>query len=96
MSLDLRTVIDASVLVSAVLSPSATPRTAVDLAMTRGPLLVSIPTIREIEEVIRRSKFDRFLTEKERLRILGELLVDAEEVGITEFIAVCRDPKDDK
>ena len=59
MTSDWRTVLDTGVVVSAVLLPRSVPRQAFDLALARGPLLVSEQTIAELDEVLRRPKFDR-------------------------------------
>ncbi len=46
--------------------------------------------------MLTREKFDKYLTESERLRFLVALLKETELVEITEHIEVCRDPKDNK
>lgn len=45
---------------------------------------------------MKRPKFDRYVTEKERRQFVAALVQDAELVTITQQIAICRDPKDDK
>lgn len=62
-----RVVIDANVLVSAALMPQSAPRQAVDLASQKGRLLFSEATFIEIDDVLRRSKFDRYVSEQIRL-----------------------------
>ena len=59
MTSDLRTVIDTGVVVSALLLPRSVPRQAFDVAATRGRLLVSDETIAELDDVLRRPKFDK-------------------------------------
>jgi putative PIN family toxin of toxin-antitoxin system len=92
---DLRVVIDTGVAISAVLLPRSVPRQAFDLAAERGRLLVSAATLAELEEVFRRPKFDRYVTEAQRLEFLAALVQVAETVEVTEAVAACRDPKDD-
>jgi putative PIN family toxin of toxin-antitoxin system len=92
---DLRIVVDTSVVVSALLLPRSVPRQAFDLASTRGKLLVSDATVAELDEVLRRPKFNRYVTEKIRLEFLSALVQAAEQVEVTEVITACRDPKDD-
>ena len=55
----MRVVIDTSVIVSALLLPRSVPRQAFDAAASRGNLLVSEATVAELDDVLRRPKFDR-------------------------------------
>lgn len=96
MMSELRTVIDTGVAVSAVLLSHSVPRQAFDLAVERGRLLISAATIAELDEVLRRPKFDKYVSEKQRLEFLAALVRDAELVEVTEQIAECRDPRDDR
>src|SRR5919202_1975086 len=91
-----RTVIDTSVAVSAVLLPRSVPRQAFDAAAARGRLLVSEATIAELDEVLRRPKFDKYIPEEKRLEFLAALVKEAEQVEVTEVITACRDAKDNK
>lgn len=96
MTNDLRVVIDSGIAVSAVLLPRSTPRKAFDLAAARGRLLVSTATLAELDEVLRRQKFDKYIPEEKRLEFLAGLSRDALTVEVTEVIAECRDAKDNK
>jgi putative PIN family toxin of toxin-antitoxin system len=96
MMSDRRVVIDTNVAVSAALLPRSVPRQAFDLALTRSRLLVSAATIFELEEVLRRPKFNKYVAELERLEFLAALVSEAEVVEIRDVIRECRDPKDDK
>jgi uncharacterized protein len=96
MASEFRTVIDTSVAISAVLLPRSVPRQAFDAATTRGRFLVSEATIGELDEVFRRPKFDKYAPEQKRLEFLAALVREAELVEITEVVADCRDPKDNK
>lgn len=93
---ELRVVIDTSVVVSAALLPRSVPRQAFDRAADRGRLLISSATVAELDDVLRRPKFDRYAAEEKRLEFLAALVREAEVVEITETIAECRDPRDDK
>src|SRR3989442_1081493 len=79
-----RTVIDTSVAVSAVLLPRSVPRQAFDAAVARGKLLVSEATVAELDEVLRRSKFNKYVPEGKRLEFLAALVQAAEQVEVTE------------
>lgn len=91
-----RLVIDTGVAVSALILPRSVPRQAFDAARSVGKVLVSTATFSELEDVLRRPKLERYLTEHERLEFLDSYLLAAETVAITENVAACRDPKDDK
>jgi putative PIN family toxin of toxin-antitoxin system len=92
----MRTVIDTGVAVSAVLLPRSVPRQAFDAAASRGRLLVSDETIAELEEVLRRPKFDKYVSESRRLEFLAALVRDAEVVDVIDTVTDCRDAKDNK
>lgn len=91
-----RTVIDTGVAVSAVLLSRSVPRQAFDAAATWGKLLVSAATIAELDEVLRRTKFNKYIPEEKRLEFLAALVQEAEQVEVTEVITACRDAKDNK
>ncbi len=90
-----RTVVDTGVAVSAVLLPRSVPRQAFDAA-ARGTLLVSEATIAELDEVLRRPKFNKYVPEDKRLEFLAALVQAAEHVEVTEAISACRDARDNK
>jgi putative PIN family toxin of toxin-antitoxin system len=93
---DPRTVFDTSVIISAVLMPRSIPRQAFNLAIAKGRLLASEHTIEELEDVLRRPKFKKYLSEESRLEFLASVVRKAEIVPITHEFSECRDPKDDK
>jgi putative PIN family toxin of toxin-antitoxin system len=89
-----RYVLDANVLVSAVLSPNSTANQAYQKALETGILLASIQTFTEYESVISRPKFDRYISLSRRQNFLAELRAGVELIEIIEFITDCRDTKD--
>jgi putative PIN family toxin of toxin-antitoxin system len=91
-----RFVLDTGVLVSALLLPLSVPRQAVDRAFAEGVVLASADVIDELDEVLRRPKFNRYLREEERMLFLAAFIRDAKVVDITKRVTECRDPKDDK
>ncbi|ETW95605.1 MAG: DNA-binding protein [Candidatus Entotheonella factor] len=92
----MRVVIDTNVAVSAVLLPRSVPRQAFDRAMAHGTVLISSATVAELNDVLRRPHFDRYVHEDERLEFLATLVRDAELVIVTEVMTDCRDPNDNK
>jgi putative PIN family toxin of toxin-antitoxin system len=91
-----RTVIDTGVAVSAVLLPRSVPRQAFDAAAARGKLLVSEATVAELDVVLRRRKFNKYIPEEKRLEFLAALVRGAELVEVTEVLTVRRDVEDNK
>jgi putative PIN family toxin of toxin-antitoxin system len=91
-----RAVIDTNVLVSFLLRRGSTPWRVVKDVLECGELLVSDATIAEIAEVLRRPKFDRYVSRTLRERFLSTLPEFATHVVIVERIEACRDPQDDK
>jgi len=91
-----RFVFDTNAIVSAVLLKQSKSRQAFDKAQRIGKLLVSDETIEELNDVLRRPDFDKYISESLRLEFLAALLREAELVVITETVVACRDPRDDK
>jgi len=92
----MRCVIDTNVFVSAIVFPSSIPRQCVDRALDQDLLLFSDATMSELQEVLSRSKFDRYVSRGERRLFLAQLASVAEVVPIIQLARECRDPKDDK
>jgi uncharacterized protein len=96
MSAEAAYVCDANVIVSALLFEESAPGRAFGAALDQGGILLSADVFAEITEVLRRPKFDRYLTREERDAFLKELLRQATLVEVSESITDCRDPKDNK
>ena len=91
-----RFVLDTNVIVSALLLAGSIPRQAFDKALDTGKVLLSLPVLTELNEVLSRRKFDKYLLEAERMQFLAALVREAEMVEVGERISASRDPKDDK
>ena len=87
-------VFDTNTLISALLSPGSVPFRALERARTN--LLFSVATMEELFRVVQRSKFDRYTTLDIRLRFVEALYREAIWVDITQQMAACRDPRDNK
>lgn len=92
----MRCVFDTNVIVSALMLLRSPPRRAFDMARTHGRLLVSEATLEEIDDVLRRPKLARYVSESQRLEFLAAYIRDAEDVAIATRLRACRDAKDDK
>ena len=90
----MRIVVDTGVVVSALLLPRSLPRQAFDVAAARGRLLVSDETIAELDDVLRRPKFDKYVSETQRLEFLAAFVREAEVIDVVDVVTECRDPKD--
>ena len=91
-----RFVLDANVIISALLFKKSSPRQALDKARNQGIVLMSQSIWSEINEVIARPKFDKYLSSQERQLFLLVFEQAVRFVDIKEAINICRDPKDDK
>ncbi|MGD0653471.1 MAG: putative toxin-antitoxin system toxin component, PIN family [Thermoguttaceae bacterium] len=91
-----RYVFDTGVLVSAAIFKEATPGQAVLTALTMGELLFSPDTAQELQQVLMRPKFDRYLQLSTRRRFLAALFRQATIIETESLFQICRDPHDDK
>lgn len=92
----MRCVFDTNTVVSALLFENGKPGVALKEALRRGAVLLSLEVAEEMAEVLRREKFDRYVRRKTREEFLWALVRDSILVEVTERIAQCRDPDDDK
>lgn len=91
-----RFVFDTSAIISAALLKRSVSRKAFDKALDEGELLVSAETIDELNQVLGRVDFRKYVTEDERLEFLAVLLREATFVEVTVHVGECRDPRDNK
>lgn len=92
----MRYVFDTNVIVSALLFENSKPDRTLRYALANGEVLLSLELLEELNEVLGRKKFNRYLTSEEREEILAALVERAVLVEIIEKVQECRDPKDDK
>ncbi len=90
-----RFVFDTNAIVSALLLNQSVARRAFDAALTEGEILLSTALLNELNEVLSRDKFDKYLTRAERFRFLAALVKAAVLIEPEETIQECRDPRDD-
>ncbi|MGL4880951.1 MAG: putative toxin-antitoxin system toxin component, PIN family, partial [Waterburya sp.] len=89
-------VFDTNVLVSALLFANSSPRKAFELALDIGKILISKETVDELNHVLSRPKFERYISQPKRSRFLVDFVQKSELIEIQEQIEECRDPKDNK
>jgi len=91
-----RFVVDTNVLISALLFKNSVPFRTIELVEKQGIILYSEATLNELEQVLNRKKFNKYLSLEDRQVFLLKFISTAELVSIKETIAVCRDEKDNK
>lgn len=96
MSSDKRYVFDTNVIISALLFSKSVPGQVFTRSLDNGAILVSKSLIEELNKVLAREKFNRYVTVEERGAFLKAFLRESQLVEITEKVQACRDPKDDQ
>ncbi len=91
-----RYVFDTNVIVSALLFAQSTSGRSLKIALNQGALLLSEAVVEELEEVLRRDRFDRYVKRETREEFLQSLIQSATFIEIIMHIEICRDPKDDQ
>jgi len=91
-----RFVFDTNVLISALFSKTSIPFQSVKIAEQQGFILYSEETLLELNQVLNRKKFDKYITLEERQIFIAKYITSSELVTIKEKIVVCRDIKDNK
>jgi putative PIN family toxin of toxin-antitoxin system len=93
----MRLVFDTNALVSAMIIETSESQKAYFRAIVGGnKILYSFDTLAELEQVVQRSKFNKYLSVEKREKFVYDYLLIGESVEITRTVAACRDPKDDK
>ena len=92
----MRFVLDTNTLVSAALMAKSIPRQAFDAALNRGELLTSESCLAELNQVLHRPKFARYLTPFEADLFINQYSLKATVVTVSSSITDCRDLKDNK
>lgn len=88
-------VFDTNALISAHILPNSVSRKGFDGANQKGILVHSTETIREFANVFMRSKFDRYQSIEERLKMISLFEKRSQLISITETVTACRDRTDD-
>ncbi|MCH2246338.1 MAG: putative toxin-antitoxin system toxin component, PIN family [Crocosphaera sp.] len=92
----LRFVVDTNVLVSSILIGKSPPDQAFKKIRTLGNILFSESTFQELQEILQRPKFDKYVSYQIRNQFMIQLKLEAEIIIVFEEIDICRDPKDNK
>ena len=89
-------IVDTNVIVSALLIKKSISRQALDKAFRQGKLLISTATLEELNAVLKRKKFNKYLSETKRIQFLTSFVEKTTMVTSTKQVLECRDPKDNK
>ena len=101
MIADRRVVFDTSTLVSAAMRVGSVPHRALVHALETGEVCASASTLAELESVLQRDKFDRYLSAVLRAEFAAIMrrrasLFDVSEADAANVQPPCRDPKDNQ
>ncbi|MEX1166128.1 MAG: putative toxin-antitoxin system toxin component, PIN family [Hydrogenophaga sp.] len=94
MSFAERIVIDTGVWISAALMPSSLPAQAVALAWARYEICASGATLDELQRVLARDKFDKYLPLAAREAFFEGVQQRVLKVEVHSTVTDCSDPKD--
>jgi len=95
-SSELRFVFDTNVVISALLLRRSVSRQAFDRAISIGKLLISHATVAELNQVLSKQKFRKYITKEESVEFLNAFVQNSIMVEVTRYISICRDPRDNK
>jgi len=88
MTSELRFVLDTNVIVSALLLRNSISRRAFDKAVGHGRILLSLPVLEELNLVLARERFTRYVLPDERRQFLVALVRDARLIDVPDHVAV--------
>lgn len=89
-------VLDSNLVVSAFLRPHGAAAQALEIAFGHFDVACSRETINELLDVLKRDKFDNYLSKSERLERLEAYIQGVILVDVSLSVDDCLDPKDNK
>jgi putative PIN family toxin of toxin-antitoxin system len=84
------------VIISSLLFEGSNPDLAIRYALQNGNILFSLELIEEIDEVLSRAKFRKYITDEEREEFLDSFIDRGILIEVVDVVKECRDAKDDK
>jgi len=91
-----RYVFDSNVIISSLLFEGSKPDLAIKYALQNGIILFSLELIEEIDEVLSRPKFRKYIKDEEREEFLDSFVDRGILIEVVDVVDECRDPKDNK
>lgn len=89
-------VLDTNLVVSAFLNPQGTASNAMQLALAYFEVVASKETLAELVEVMRRDKFDKYVSQQARAERVMAYAEATLKIEVTHNVIDCIDPKDNK
>lgn len=89
-------VLDSNLVVSAFLNPKGVAAQALDIGLEHFDLACSKETLAELLDVLKRDKFDRYLTKSERAQLAEVYAQSVMFFDVALEVTDCKDPKDNK
>jgi putative PIN family toxin of toxin-antitoxin system len=89
-----RVVFDTNVLISGILTKNTPPAQAIDFVLENGQYLISPDLAYELSSVIRRDRFNAYITLEARESFLTRFVEHSNLVVPKTSVTDCRDPKD--
>ncbi len=96
MSFARRIVIDTGVLVSAAIRPESVPALALEKALLHFEVCACEATLAELETVLMRPKFDRYISPEIRRKFVAGFRQRVTMIVVARTVNDCIDPKDNK
>jgi len=87
-------VLDTGVLVSAAIRPDSVPALAFEKALLKFEVCASVETLNELETVLGRAKFDRYVNLSQRQAFIAGYRAHVHLFDVTLTVHDCPDPKD--
>ena len=89
-----RIVLDTGVLVSAAILPQSVPALAFEKALQRFEVCACPETLAELETVLLRDKFERYVSLAGRQAFIAGFRAQSVLMAVTQVVTDCPDPKD--
>jgi len=89
-------VLDSNVIVSAILKPNSISSNALDIAIENFNIVASRESLDELLEVLKRPKFDKYLSHDDRIEDLRDYINITKKIPVRLEVFDCKDPKDNK
>ena len=91
-----RIVLDSNVIISAILKPRSTASDVLEIAFENFEIVVSKESLDELLEVLKRQKFDKYISLDDRLEDLRDYIHITTKIPVKLEVLDCKDPKDNK
>ncbi|MFO0803974.1 MAG: putative toxin-antitoxin system toxin component, PIN family [Gemmataceae bacterium] len=91
-----RWVVDANVVISAMIFAGSVPDQVIQHLFQEGTVLQSSDSLQEVIKTANREKFDKYVTSDDRAAFLRRFVLSCKLVKTDERITECRDPEDNR